>query len=211
MDKLLDQFPPVSFAFAYGSGVVEQTNNECDENTLIDIILVVDNSFEWHTLNKALNPYDYTPALPLGITGITYIQEKFKSHIWYNVYIPIKSIPHRKMKYGVISKSDLLADLSQWSCLYVSGRLHKPIYILKSNHEIQQAIKVNYSNALKASLLLLPSAFNEVLLYRCIASLSYIGDPRMIAGENPKKIINLISDASCTYLAFLYIYVMTVY
>jgi mitochondrial translocator assembly and maintenance protein 41 len=34
--------------------------------------------------------------------------------------------------------------------------------------------------------------FREIDLYLSIASLSYIGDPRMLYGENPRKVVNLV-------------------
>ena len=44
-----------------------------------------------------------------------------------------------------------------------------------------------------AALLLLPGQFNETEIYLKIASLSYIGDPRMyVGGENPRKVFNLV-------------------
>ena len=43
------------------------------------------------------------------------------------------------------------------------------------------------------ALLLLPRQFNETDVYLKIASLSYIGDPRMyVGGENPRKVLNLV-------------------
>jgi hypothetical protein len=62
------------------------------------------------------------------------------------------------------------------------------VRIIKSNAEIENAINTNLEHAVRTSLLLLPSTFKAVDMYKTIASLSYIGDPRMIVGENPKKV-----------------------
>ena len=64
---------------------------------------------------------------------------------------------------------------------------------MKMNPAVHSAIEDNKKNALCATLLLLPKVFSEFELYLGIASLSYIGDPRMLYGENPKKVINLVS------------------
>ena len=81
----------------------------------------------------------------------------------------------------------------QWNHLYVAGRLHKPVRIILSNPEVTAALATNREHALRASLLLLPDLFSEIDLYYTIASLSYVGDPRMILGENPKKVVNLVN------------------
>lgn len=92
------------------------------------------------------------------------------------------------MKYGVISRKKFLEDLLDWKYLYVAGRLHKPVLMLKSYPHIDHAILRNRENAVRTALLLLPSKFTEVDLYLTIAGLSYLGDPRMGVGENPKKV-----------------------
>ena len=60
---------------------------------------------------------------------------------------------------------------------------------------------VNREHALRASLLLLPDVFCERDLYYSVASLSYVGDPRMLIGENPKKVINLVDPVVPNYHA----------
>ena len=92
------------------------------------------------------------------------------------------------MKYGVISKGYMLEDLKTWSNLYTAGRLQKPVRILKHNTVIEAAIKLNLESAVRTSLLMLPEKFDEIDLYLNIAALSYVGDPRMYFGENPKKV-----------------------
>ena len=198
---LLDSFPPVSFAFAYGSGVIEQggysyqNNQKPSDLPMVDMIFAVDDPVAWHTNNMKAHPTHYTPLFPLSPWMVAYIQESFGANIWFNALIPmkIKSYPDRLMKYGVISTEALIQDLTQWNHLYVAGRLHKPVRIILSNPEVTVALATNREHALRASLLLLPDLFSEIDLYYTIASLSYVGDPRMIIGENPKKVMNLVN------------------
>ena len=92
------------------------------------------------------------------------------------------------MKYGIINRQKFLDDMLNWKYLYVAGRLHKPVQVLKTHTLINHAIMRNRQNAVRTALLLLPAKFTEIELYRTIAGLSYLGDPRMSVGENPNKV-----------------------
>lgn len=197
-NDVLNMFPEVEFALAYGSGVVEQDGYDYqkkDNFPMLDIILVVNDSEQWHAVNMLRNPSHYTSLIPLTAPLVARFQEGISANFWFNAYIPMNSpkFPGRLMKYGIISKEHLLQDLNNWSQLYIAGRLHKPVHILKKNEEIEKALAQNYEHAIRTSLLLLPGQFNEFDLYTSVASLSYIGDPRMFIGENPKKIVNLVT------------------
>ena len=61
----------------------------------------------------------------------------------------INRYPQRLMKYGVVSRDRILKDLLQWTDMYGAGRLHKPVKILKSDEEIENAIVVNRENAVR--------------------------------------------------------------
>ena len=71
----------------------------------------------------------------------------------------------------------LITDLTEWTTLYAAGRLQKPVRIIKTetNEELKDAIEKNKRYALRVSLILMPDQFEEIQLYRTIASLSYIG------------------------------------
>ena len=207
-DEILKQFPPVVFAFAYGSGVIEQ--NEYFQGHLppqttdgsskgaaaaatmpmVDLIFAVDDSASWHLANIAMNPSHYTPFLPISATHTAKFQEGIPAHLWFNTYIPMNLARHpgRHMKYGVISRDHLLQDLSAWTDLYAAGRLHKPVRILRGDPQIERCMETNREQAVRSSLLLLPERFSDLQLYLTIASLSYGGDPRMLFGENPRKV-----------------------
>lgn len=198
--ELLRQFPPVLSCFAYGSGVVEQggynytldkTLNQKEKLPMIDLIMIVDDPLLWHQQNMQINPEHYTPCFPMNTTTITGIQEDCGAAVWYNTNMPmnIRRFPSRFMKYGVISVRKILEDLTNWRYLYIAGRLHKPIRIVKEfSPLVIEAIKRNRENALRVALLLLPDDFSELDLYIYIAQISYMGDPRMSIGENPKKV-----------------------
>lgn len=206
INDILTQFPTVTFAFAYGSGVVQQQGYDYSKVKssnlpLVDLIFAVDNPEEWHRSNRMMNPDHYTPLFTLTDKQIAYYQSHFGAQIWYNTLIisNLSRFPGRLMKYGIISKTDLIDDLINWKCIYSAGRLQKPVQIIKSDDQVLQAMDINKSNAIRTSLLLLNSKFSEKDLYMTIASLSYVGDPRMIAGENPKKVLNLVSPVMSYY------------
>lgn len=195
---ILSQFPTVEFAFAYGSGVMEQGGydySQLKSLPMLDLIFVVNDTEQWHTENIQRNPSHYTSMIALEPGNIKLFQERLKAHFWFNAYVPcnISTFPNRLMKYGIINKTQALTDLQRWSNLYLAGRLHKPVHVLKGNEELEEAMGFNHEQAIRTSLLLLPERFNEVDLYLTVASLSYVGDPRMFLGENPKKVVNLVT------------------
>lgn len=202
---LLSIFPAVEFAFSYGSGAVQQGGYQYKKNAaelpMLDIILVVEDSEAWHKENMLQNPGHYSSLLPMSFSQVAWVQENVPAQFWFNAYVAIPSGPQagRLLKYGVISKKHALKDLLQWSNLYLAGRLHKPVHILKNNAVFEAALQTNREHAVRTALLLLPDKFTEIDLYMAVASLSYVGDPRMILGENPRKVVNLVSPIVPTY------------
>lgn len=86
----------------------------------------------------------------------------------------------------------LQRDLEQWETLYLAGRLHKPVKILRQDAKLAISTKMNLQNAVRASLLMLPERFSDEELFLKIAGLSYRGDFRMLVGENPYKVYNIV-------------------
>jgi hypothetical protein len=76
--------------------------------------------------------------------------------------------------------------------------------------EIIVASRENLRHALRAALLMLPGEFSAEELYTAIAALSYNGDWRMVFGENPFKVSNIVAAQislfhSLSISLFLYI------
>lgn len=67
-------------------------------------------------------------------------------------------------------------DLLNWETLYLAGRMHKPVKILKDDARVRLAQQVNLASALRTALLLLPKDFTEEELYLTISSISYKGN-----------------------------------
>lgn len=98
------------------------------------------------------------------------------------------------IKYGVVNLDILCRDLTQWDTMYLAGRLHKPVKILRDHPKVRLANQMNLLSALRVALLLLPERFSEFELYSTIAGMSYMGDLRMaLPAEDPGKVRNIVS------------------
>lgn len=100
----------------------------------------------------------------------------------------------QNIKYGVISMDSLCEDLLDWKTIYVAGRMHKPVRIIRQDPRVLLANQVNLASVLRVALLSLPEEFSEVELWEQVAGVSYMGDPRMSipGGENPRKVQNIV-------------------
>ncbi|XP_054161732.1 phosphatidate cytidylyltransferase, mitochondrial-like, partial [Oppia nitens] len=192
LQQLIQQFPTrLSYAFAYGSGVFNQNVVKNTDKNMIDLIVVTEDSLDFHYHNLIKNRNHYSMLGSLGPKWLSTIQEKFSAYVYFNTLIPFNG---HLIKYGVISNKQLISDCLDWQTLYISGRLHKPVVTLiePNSNELSVAINKNTENAIHAALLLLSERFTEEELYMRIANISYIGDFRMTIGEDRQKIQKLV-------------------
>lgn len=88
---------------------------------------------------------------------------------------------------------NLCSDLLNWRSLYLAGRMHKPLRIIKDDARVRLTQQVNLTSAVRAALLTLPAEFPETRLFETIAGISYSGDPRMmLPAENRGKVGNIV-------------------
>ncbi|KAK3987221.1 mitochondrial matrix Mmp37-domain-containing protein [Cladorrhinum sp. PSN332] len=207
---------PIRYAFAYGSGVFPQSKSSgrvatpeeiraihpkcppavqrAQDGTpkMIDFIFGVSHTQHWHSLNMRQHGDHYSSLATLGSGAVSYVQDKMGAGVYFNPYVVVNGI---LIKYGVVQLSTLERDLSQWDNLYLAGRLHKPVKILRDDPKIRLANQINLLAALRTALLLLPPKFTEEELYATIAGISYLGDPRMaLPTENPSKVKNIVGN-----------------
>ncbi|KAJ2904453.1 Mitochondrial translocator assembly and maintenance protein 41 [Zalerion maritima] len=208
------QFPSSLYAFAYGSGVFPQSTGgaateeqaravhpkshsailKAQNGTpkMIDFILGVSHSEHWHSLNLRAHKdhYSFLASLPFSNSIIPAVQDNWGAGVYFNTHVVVNGT---LIKYGVVNIDTFCRDLMEWDTLYLAGRLHKPVKILRDNPQVRLANQMNLISALRTSLLLLPEKFSERDLYNTIASLSYLGDPRMaFPTENPQKVANIV-------------------
>lgn len=208
---ILRKFPPITYAFAYGSGVFPQSDASASRITqsphphppeailkwqkgggkMIDFILATRYTDHFHSLNLARHRDHYSFLGALGSGMVSHINDSYGAGVYFNPYI---NVDGTLIKYGVVNLETLHRDLTDWDTLYLAGRLHKPVKMLFDEPSIRVANQRNLLSAVRCSLLLLPPAFTEKQLYSTIAGLSYKGDPRMDYGsENPKKVDNIVT------------------
>lgn len=75
--------------------------------------------------------------------------------------------------------------------------------ILRDDARVRLANQVNLTEAVRVALLTLPEKFSEQELFERIAGISYVGDFRMIVGENPNKVRNIV-EAQLSHFHRLY-------
>ena len=211
--QILWQFrAPIRYAFAYGSGVFPQTaasSNKSSstlhpkpsaaistvqggEGKMIDFIFGVSYTQHWHSLNLQQHRDHYSSIGSLGSYVVSRVQDKWGAGVYYNPYVTVNGT---LIKYGVVNLDTLCRDLSEWDTLYIAGRLHKPVKILRDDPRVRLANQINLISAVRAALLLLPPTFTELDLYSTIAGISYLGDPRMsLPTENPNKVANIVRN-----------------
>lgn len=200
---------PIRYAFAYGSGVFPQSGTSSVSSTIlhphpspaistvqkgtgkmIDFIFGVSYTQHWHSLNLQQHRDHYSAAGYLRSYAVSRIQDSWGAGVYFNPYITVNGT---LIKYGVVNLDTLCRDLSEWDTLYLAGRLQKPVKILRDDPRVRLANQVNLISAVRTALLLLPSKFSEQQLYRTIAGISYMGDPRMSLGaENQNKVNNIV-------------------
>eukprot|EP01104_Vermistella_antarctica_P021438 TRINITY_DN9691_c0_g1_i1.p1 TRINITY_DN9691_c0_g1~~TRINITY_DN9691_c0_g1_i1.p1 ORF type:complete len:320 (-),score=47.69 TRINITY_DN9691_c0_g1_i1:124-1083(-) len=191
IERFLSVLPDVDFAVAYGSGAIPQHGySQSEKPPMVDYILGVSDPCDWHRHNIQRNPSHYSALRYLGASAVTAIQNT-SAGIYFNPFV--RGVGNMEAKYGVISVDRLMDDLTAWSSLYVSGRLHKPVRLLSSLPSIDEAMRVNCAHAVNVAMLLLPETFSDRELYHQIAALSYLGDIRMGIAENPLKVDNIVN------------------
>jgi len=215
-----DVFSPlhneIVHAFGYGSGVfVQQDNNQesknnnaTQEQTMLDLILVVRDATSFHALNQRENPHHYAPLFRSHPGRAAWWQQHdvFDTPLVRNPKVFFNFVKDSQywMKYGIITAHELQSDLQYWDSLYVGGRMHKPTATIVSSPSIEQCQQQhNLPAAMAMALLLLalPSSCLAVQqiplpsLYSQISGLSYTGDFRMQMGaEDPGKINKLVNS-----------------
>ncbi|KAF8895502.1 Mmp37-domain-containing protein [Infundibulicybe gibba] len=191
LESIVAQFnAPVRYAFAYGSGVFEQDGYE-QQKPMLDFMFAVTHPAHFHSINMQQHPSHYPlHARLLGSSYISHLQG-LGPGVWFNAYIPIGDV---MIKYGVTTVDNLCTDLLSWRTLYLAGRMHKPIRIIKDDARVRLTQQVNLTSALRAALLTLPPSFSPDTLYTRIAGISYAGDPRMLLpAENRGKVASIVA------------------
>lgn len=207
---------PIRYCFAYGSGVFPQSKpdgrtasaediarvhpkaplavQKAQDGSpkMIDFIFGVTFTQHWHSLNLAQHRDHYSGLGSLGSGAVSYVQDRMGAGVYFNTHIVVNGT---LIKYGVVNMDTLSRDLTEWDTLYLAGRLHKPVKILRDDARVRLANQMNLFSALRTALLLLPERFTETELYSTIAGISYLGDPRMtLPTENPQKVSNIVGN-----------------
>ncbi|KAF8195560.1 mitochondrial matrix Mmp37-domain-containing protein [Pholiota molesta] len=197
---------PIRYAFAYGSGVFEQdgyaapststagSSTKKEDGPMLDFMFAVTHPAHFHSINMHQHPNHYPlHARLLGSSYISKMQE-LGPGVWFNAYVPMNGVT---IKYGVTTVDNLCSDLLNWNTLYLAGRMHKPLRIIKDDARVRLTQQVNLTSAVRVALLTLPEAFTEIELFERIAGISYSGDPRMLLpAENRGKVANIVRKQS---------------
>jgi hypothetical protein len=185
---LLKCFPPVVYACVYGSSVFHRIKQGDGKTISVDLILVVENLFDFHKDNLIQNPNHYNwVTRNIGLKSISSINS-FGAGMWFHSDVKIKRMT---VTYGVIDRIQMGTDLQTWGTLFSAGRLLQPIYILQDDVDISRLRSENLLSALSISIILIMTSrtpsrfytFTESELYYRIVSLSYSGEMNLLTTD----------------------------
>lgn len=189
LNRILARFPTrhLTYCFAYGSGVFRQSGR--NDRPMVDLMMVVNDTHDFHQENLSANPDHYSALRIAGPSVVSAVQTQCGANVYFNTNVTVDGLT---FKYGVVDKTDFTQDLRSWRTLYLAGRLHKPVLLLRDSGLFSELVARNLKSAVHASLLQLPDEFSERQLYSRITGLSYSGDFRMIIGEDKNKVVNIV-------------------
>lgn len=158
---ILNKFPQkyIKFAFAYGSAVFKQLNNDVqlsNNKSMVDFVFVVDDSIRFHYDNLKQNSSHYSFLKYAGPYYINRVQNDITAGCYYNTLVNVKLDEIGQtllIKYGVVSEEALIRDLYDWDYLYLSGRLQKPVRIIKKplNNVVKSTSVIESSSSSSSS------------------------------------------------------------
>ncbi|XP_014351075.1 phosphatidate cytidylyltransferase, mitochondrial isoform X2 [Latimeria chalumnae] len=161
--RILSHFPPdISLAFAYGSGVFRQSGNSQG---------LMQN-----------NMLDFVFVVDDPVTWHTMNIMKNRKHYSFLKFFGPKQISNIQSNYG--------AGVYYNTLVPCDGSVQ--ILVQNENGKLQASLVGNLKSALTAAFLMLPESCTEEDLYVQIAGLSYLGDFRMIIGEDRSKVLNIV-------------------
>ncbi|MEW5305556.1 MAG: hypothetical protein WDW36_008089 [Sanguina aurantia] len=160
---------------------------------MIDHIFAVQDPESWHAENLERNPSHYSWLRHFGPKLVCGVADGVGVGVHFNTLVQLDE--QTLIKYGVVSTAALLADLTTWQHLYISGRLHKPVSTIVGCPEVHAAQHLNLNSALNAALLMLPPHFTTPELLQAIVGLSYKGDIRSGIAEDPLKVSRIVEGS----------------
>lgn len=189
----------MGYAFGYGSKVFSQGANVDISNSQIDMMFITkdDSPMEWHRSNISQHSNDYSSLSMLG-PGVVNMVGKWGAGVYFNPFVDIKANSgiEMELKYGVTSMEYLCSDLLNWDTLYLAGRMHKPIAVVVNDPYVSVCQQINLTNAIRLAIIMTNKPkISKYDLFMSIASVSYLGDPRLkFRGENPNKVRNIVDN-----------------
>lgn len=84
--RVLARFPPVTFAMAYGSAVFKQLNHNTGA-AMVDYVLAVRGSEQWHADNMQRNARDYSAMRLAGPRALSAFQRWGGGRLLYNTLV----------------------------------------------------------------------------------------------------------------------------
>ena len=87
IEEIIQQFPGVTTAFAYGSGVFHQHGYSSKDVPMIDLVFGVKHSAQWHRDNIAAHPSHYSSVRHFGPKIIELLQDRIGAGLYYNTLV----------------------------------------------------------------------------------------------------------------------------